>query len=228
MIANLKRADGSSLLGPDKKTPLAVRDSGFNPVTYVAVTDSKPVPRRLVVVRDNCNQCHLDIGNPAGLAVHGGNRRSTEYCVLCHNPTLSDADNHPADKGAPTPLQWKYLIHRIHTGEDGSNPYLLYGSNGQATNLGDVRFPGNRADCVKCHDKNTYLLPLPKTALPWTATTKGQVVSSIGPITAACTACHDSTAVRGHASIMTAADKTETCTVCHGEGADFAVSKVHK
>ncbi len=148
--------------------------------------------------------------------------------MLCHNPTLSDADNHPTDKGAPTALQWKVLIHRVHTGENGENPFLLYGSNGQATNLGDVRFPGNTADCTKCHDKNTYLLPLPKTALPATATTKGQLVNTIQPITAACTACHDSTATKGHATVMTTSDKVETCAVCHGEGKDYAVSRVHK
>ncbi len=228
LIENLKKADGSTLLGPDKKTPLAVRDAGFNPVVYAAVTDAKPVPRRKVVLRDNCNQCHKDLGNPAGFSVHGGSRRNTEYCVLCHNPTLSDADNHPTSAGPPTQLQWKVLVHRVHTGQDGASPYLLYGSNGKPTDLGDVRFPGDRADCVKCHDKNTYLLPLPKGAQPATATTsKGQLVQTVQPITAACTACHDAASVKGHASLMTASDQGETCEVCHGEGKDFAVSKVH-
>ncbi len=227
LIENIKKADGSVLLGPDKK-PLAVRDAGFNPVVYVAVTDANPVARRKVVLRDNCNQCHKDLGNPAGLSVHGGSRRNTEYCVLCHNPTLSDAENHPADKGAPIPLQWKYLVHRIHTGTKGSSPYVLYGSNGQPNNLGDVRFPGNTADCGTCHDKNTNLLPLPSTVLPTTATKGGKLVSSIQPIAAACTACHDSKAAKGHAGLQTTASLVETCTVCHGEGREFAVSKVHK
>ncbi len=228
MNETLKRADGTPLLGADKKTPLAVRDAGFNPVVYVAVTDPKPAPRRKVVLRDNCNQCHLDIGNPAGLAVHGGSRRNTEYCVLCHNPTLSDADNHPASAGAPTLIQWKMLIHRVHTGQDGSSPFLLYGTNGQPTDLGTVRFPGDRADCVKCHDKNTYLLPLPKGVQPATATTsKGQLVATVQPIAAACTACHDAASVKGHASLMTTSAGNETCDVCHGEGKEFAVSQVH-
>ncbi len=227
LIENINKADGSPLLGADKK-PLAVRDAGFNPVVYVAVTDAKPVARRKVVLRDNCNQCHLDLGNPAGISIHGGSRRNTEYCVLCHTPGLSDADNHPADKGAPIPLQWKYLIHRVHTGEAGSTPYVLYGSNGQGNDLSEVRYPGNRADCIKCHDKNTYLLPLPKNVLPTTATTKGRLVNSIQPIAAACTACHDSVAAKGHAALNTAPDATETCTVCHGEGKEFAVGTVHK
>ncbi len=234
LIENLKKADGSPLLGADKKTPLAVRDAGFNPVTYVAVTDAKPVPRRKVVLRDNCNQCHKNIGNPAGFAVHGGSRQNTEYCVLCHNPTLSDADNHPASAGQPVLLQWKVLVHRIHIGEEGTSPFLLYGSNGQATNLGDGAFPGNQADCIKCHDKNTYLLPLPKGVQPATATTsKGQLLETVQPVTAACTACHDAASTKGHAALMTtsaqgtSSQPVETCDVCHGEGKDFAVSKVH-
>ncbi len=227
LIENINRADGTPLLGADKK-PLAVRDAGFNPVVSVAVTDAKPVARRKVVLRDNCNQCHQDLGNPAGISIHGGSRRNTEYCVLCHTPGLSDADNHPADKGAPTPLQWKYLIHRVHTGEEGSTPYVLYGSNGQGTDLSEVQYPGNRADCAKCHDKGTYLLPLPKNVLPATATTKGQLVNAIQPIAAACTACHDSAAAKAHAALNTAPDKTETCAVCHGEGKEFAVGTVHK
>jgi OmcA/MtrC family decaheme c-type cytochrome len=91
-----------------------------------------------------------------------------------------------------------------------------------------VRYPGNRADCVQCHDKNTYVLPLPKNVLPATATAKGQVISVIQPITAACTSCHDSAAAKGHAAVNTTTDKTETCSVCHGEGKEFAVGGVHK
>jgi OmcA/MtrC family decaheme c-type cytochrome len=225
LIENIKKADGSTLLGPDKKTPLAVRDAGFNQVFYVGVTDSKPVPRREVVSRDNCNQCHQDLGNPAGISIHGGIRRNTEYCVLCHNANATDADQRPADKGTPVSIQFKYLIHRIHTGEEENTPYVVYGFGGRAVDFSDIVYPGNRADCAKCHVKNSNLLPLPNGVLPMTVTQKGQVVSVTQPITAVCAGCHDSTSALGHFSLMTTSSNVETCAVCHGEGRDFAVSK---
>lgn len=226
LIENVKRADGSALLGPDKK-PLAIRSAGYNQVSYAAVTDPKPVPRRAVVLRDSCNKCHGDLGNPAGIAIHGGSRRNPEYCVMCHNPATSDGDNRPADKGAPESIQWKYQIHRIHTGENETTPYLIFSAGG-AADFSDVRFPGNRADCIKCHDKNTYLLPLPKTAASMVTSQKGTVVSVTQPVTAVCVGCHDSAAAKGHYAAMTATNQTESCVVCHAEGKDFAVSKVHQ
>ncbi len=227
LAAELKKADGTPLLGPDKK-PLAVRDAGFNQVLYAPVTDAKATPRRAVVKRDNCNQCHQDLGNPAGLSIHGGMRRNTEYCILCHTPTASDAEVRPADKGAPTSIQFKYLIHRIHTGEEQDTPYLVYGRGGSLHDFSEVLYPGNRANCVKCHQQGTFLLPLPKTALPTTVSAGGRVVSVTAPVAATCTGCHDSSAVKGHAELNTTADKIETCTVCHGPGKDFAVDQVHK
>ena len=78
---NLKRGDG--------KADIVVREAAFNPIQYVAVTG--PVtPRRTAVVVTNCNQCHET------LALHGGNRRNTEECVICHNPTNNDAAGRPA------------------------------------------------------------------------------------------------------------------------------------
>jgi hypothetical protein len=55
-----------------------------------------------------------------------------------------------------------------------------------------------------------------------------QVVDGFtAPITAVCTACHDSEAALAHAETQTAPDNEEACTVCHMEGRDFAVSEVH-
>lgn len=227
ITSQLKRADGSPLLGPDKK-PLDVRDAGYNQVFYLAVTDAKPVPRRNVVDRENCNKCHHDLGNPSGLSIHGGLRRNTEYCVLCHNANGTDEARRPADKGAPSTIDFDYLIHRLHTGEEQSTPFIVYGFGNVAVDFSEVRYPGNRADCVKCHAKGTMVLPLAKTVLPATVMQKGSVVSITPPVTNACTACHDSSAAKGHAALMTTADKVETCTVCHAETSDFAVSKVHK
>src|SRR6266508_5609612 len=95
-----------------RQGPATVGDAALNPVVYVAVTDSQPVPRRTVVARDNCNKCHDQ------LALHGRNFLSPELCVLCHNPKGDDSSQRPADKNPPESISFKRFIHRIHTGEN--------------------------------------------------------------------------------------------------------------
>jgi OmcA/MtrC family decaheme c-type cytochrome len=228
VTTTLKKADGSTLPGADGKTPLVVRDAGYNQVIYAPVTDAKAVARRVVVKRDNCNACHQDLGNPAGLSIHGGSRRNTEYCVLCHNPNASDEARRPADKMPPETIAFDYLIHRLHTGEELGEPYVIYGFGNTAIDFSEVAYPGNRANCARCHDRTSFTLPLAKTALPVTVSQKGVIVSTTLPATAACTACHNSAAAKGHAAIMTTDANVETCVVCHGTTSEFAVAKVHQ
>lgn len=220
----LKKADGSPVLGADGKTPLVVRDVGYNPVTYVAVTDAKPVARRAVVERADCNKCHHDIGNPAGLSIHGGSRMNTDYCVMCHNPNWTDEAVRPADKGTPVPIEFDYLIHSIHKGEERTVPYSVYGNASSFHEYSEVVYPGKLENCDKCHVAGANLLPLKK-VLPMTVTQKGTVVSVTPPVTAVCSGCHDSSPAKAHIALNTTADKTETCVVCHAEGREAAVGK---
>ena len=199
ITATLTKADGSTLLGADKTSPLVVRDAGYNQVVYVPVTDAKAAARRVVVLRDNCNRCHQDLGNPAGLSVHGGLRRNTEYCVLCHNPNATDEARRPAYKMPPETISFDVLIHRLHTGKNLGEPYVIYGFGNTAVDFSGVAYPGKRNDCAKCHDKASYTLPLAKAVLPVTVSRTGATVSTTLPATAACTACHNSAAAKGHA-----------------------------
>jgi OmcA/MtrC family decaheme c-type cytochrome len=200
-----------------------VRDTGFNPVTYVSVEGGEPVARRQVVDRELCNACHND------LALHGGIRKNTEYCVLCHNTTASDDEVRPEEAMPPTSIHFKVLIHKIHLGEERSQkPFIVYGFQGSTHDFTELRFPGNLADCETCHLPGTYGLPLPSGVQPTVVTQDGRPVSSTLPVQAACTACHDSTAVTGHVELMTTESGIETCAVCHGAGKDFDVFKVHQ
>ncbi len=219
----LKRADGTPLLGADRKTPLVVRDVGYNPVSYFGVTDSKAVPRRAVIDRNLCNKCHKDLGNPAGFSIHGGSRQNTEFCVMCHNPNATDEAQRPAGKGTPVSIEFDYLAHRIHTGEEETTPYLVYGNGNSLHDFSEVLYPGDRSDCVKCHIQGTNLLPTKK-VLPQTVTQKGAVVSVTPKITAVCSGCHDSAPAKAHFLLNTTSDRTEACVVCHGEGRIAAVS----
>ncbi len=200
-----------------------VRVAAFNPVIYVALDGGDPDPRRQVVDRGLCNACHND------LALHGGLRKNTEYCVMCHNPMGTDEAQRPAEALPPQTIHYKVLIHRIHTGAElqESQPYIIYGFNNSVHDFSDVVFPGNRADCATCHVTDSYLLPLPRTVQPTIVTQGGETVSSTLPIVSACTACHDTQAARGHAALETTTEGLETCQVCHGSGREFDVAIVH-
>lgn len=211
---NLKRGDG--------KADIVVREAAFNPIQYVAVTG--PVtPRRTAVAVTNCNQCHET------LALHGGNRRNTEECVICHNPTNTDAANRPASAGAPEAIAFQRHIHRIHTGENLTQQWTIYGGGGSASNFNWVRFPGDRRDCQKCHVAGAYTLPL-QTGIA-SVNTPRDYFSPQGPATSACLGCHDNVDAAAHAYLNTAnfggISSAEACATCHGTGKDWDVDKVH-
>jgi OmcA/MtrC family decaheme c-type cytochrome len=200
-----------------------VRSAGFNPVAYFSLAGGEPSPRRQAVDRELCNACHKD------LALHGGIRQNTEYCVLCHNTTASDEVVRPEEELPPTSIHFKVMIHKIHKGEERSQkPYIVYGFQGSVHDFTNLRFPGNLADCETCHVAGTYGLPLPGGVQSTIVTQADEVVSTTLPIRATCTACHDSTSVAGHAELQTTGSALETCEVCHGPGREFDVAAVHR
>jgi OmcA/MtrC family decaheme c-type cytochrome len=207
---NLKRGDG--------KADIAVREAAMNPFKYVAVTGTV-TPRRLVVAITQCNQCHDK------LAPHGGQRLTTEECVICHNPTNNDSANRAANAGQPESISFQRMIHRIHTGENLTQDFTVSSSN-----FNDVRFPGDTRNCAKCHVGTAYTLPLP-TGIASVPTLR-DYFSPHGPGTAACLGCHDNQDAAAHAYLNSttfpgAKTPSEACATCHGTGKDWAVEKVH-
>ena len=199
-----------------------VRVAAFNPVAYVSMDGGDPMVRRQVVDREKCNACHND------LALHGGSRKNPEYCVLCHNTTNSDLEVRPEEELPPTSIHFKVLIHSIHIGEErSSDSYIVYGFRGSVHDFTELRFPGFPNECETCHLPGTYTLPLPSGAQPTVVLQDGEVVQSTLPITAACAACHDSTAALGHTQLQTTINGIETCEVCHGPNRDADVATVH-
>jgi len=183
-----------------------------------AVTDEEPVPRRMVVADTNCESCH---GN---LSLHGGNRHNPQYCVTCHQPSLTDEEEREADELPAESVHFKNLIHKIHRGEELEGEYLVKGFRGSEHDFTEVIFPGDLRDCEKCHVNDSYELPLPEGVLA-TTTPRGYW-DPTPPITAACTACHDSLDAAIHAD-SNISGLGEACNTCHGEGREFEVEKVH-
>jgi len=201
-----------------KAGPASVNESAFNPVFYAAVTDKAPAPRRKVVDLANCNVCHDQ------LAPHGRGRRNTELCVICHNP--NETDRRPASLFPPEAIDFKRMIHRIHTGENLTQDFTVIGTSGSGINFNDVRFPGDRRDCVKCHVPGAQQVSeTPPPGLLSTNTLRDWYAPQ-QHFAAACLGCHDSKPAAAHAYVMTA-PFGESCAACHGPEDEFAVDKVH-
>jgi OmcA/MtrC family decaheme c-type cytochrome len=207
----------NTTINPGTTISMVYRDAADNVVKPFAVT-GPVVQRRTVVNLENCDKCHDK------LQVHGNNRNQIEACVMCHNPATTDSSQRPASANPPEAIDFKILIHKIHTGEDLNQDYTIYGFGGSANNFNDVRFPGDRRDCVKCHRDATYTVPLPSTVTP--STTPRNFWNPTLPTAAACMGCHDSLSALAHFFVNTA-PFGEACATCHAEDAEFAVSRVH-
>ncbi|MFH1177876.1 MAG: OmcA/MtrC family decaheme c-type cytochrome [Acidobacteriota bacterium] len=188
----------------------AVREAAQNPIVHFAVTDAQPVARRQIVDLAKCNKCHNT------LALHGGQRFKVEECVICHNPNATGAVGQTTAKEG---IHLKWMIHRLHTGEELKRDFTIGNAN-----YNEVLYPGDRRNCEACHRPGTYDVPLPDGVLP--TTTPRDFVPVWQPASASCLSCHDSIDAAAHAYVNIA-PFGEACASCHGEARDFAVSKVH-
>jgi len=205
-----------------------------NQVVYFSVDGSPLAPRRGVVALGNCNSCHVS------LSLHGGLRNNTEYCVMCHNPSNTDAARRvsaivPSDKAAPPQgINFNLLVHRIHFGinmQAFKRTYVVVGFGGSHNDFSDTLFPAmsptgaatDTRNCSLCHVNNSEQnLPL---GLNPVIDPQGPI-NPIQPIASACTGCHVDIPSASHALTNTST-LGEACTVCHSSGAEFAVDKVH-
>ena len=205
-----------------------------NQVAYFSVDGSAVTPRRDVVATASCNNCH------SALSVHGTLRNQTEYCVLCHNPSNTDASvrvvaTNPDDKAAPPQgVNFNLLVHRIHDGAhqvaDGRT-YTVVGFGGSHNDFSDITFPamspnsqtGDLTNCSMCHvNGSEQNLPSGKNAV---VDPQGPL-NPVQPITSACTGCHTSLPAASHA-LSNTTTLGEACASCHGPADDFGVAKVH-
>jgi OmcA/MtrC family decaheme c-type cytochrome len=223
----------TEVLLPGTTTEMTVQYGGDNKVAYFSVDGSSVQPRRQFVDIANCNQCHFR------LSLHGENRNQIEMCVLCHNPSNTDMATRPMAMDPaqrtmpPQGINFNLLIHRIHTGENlkaAGKSYTVIGRNGSINDFTEVRYPamspqgtpGDTRNCAICHVNDSQ-------------STSGGVndvldpqgfINPVKPNSSACIGCHVTAAASSHALANTTTIG-ESCVVCHGSGAEFAVAKVH-
>jgi OmcA/MtrC family decaheme c-type cytochrome len=109
----------------------------------VVVTD--PAKTRKMTDVASCNGCHEK------LALHGGGRVDTQYCVMCHNPGTTDANS-------GNNLNLATMVHKIHSGKSlksklatGGEDYTIWGYQNTKANYAEVGFPQDLRNCTKCH-----------------------------------------------------------------------------
>lgn len=147
----------------------------------------------------------------------------------------------------PTPNQtiaFKAMIHQIHYArhrggyaESGNlvlpGKLAIIGFSNSVNDFSEVLLPQDVRNCTKCHADSGATCSSSAPCGIGQACVAGVCRNSAykQPSTLVCLACHNSAAAKGHAALQTWIDGSgkpiETCEVCHGDGAEFAVSKVH-
>ena len=209
-----------------------------NVVVNFSVDGSQVAARRQVVTTANCNRCHTF------LSLHGTNRNQVEQCVLCHNPAETDIARRPSATNANdrnTPAQavnFAYMIHRIHTGEElktmGAG-YTVVGFGGSHNDFTEVAYPafspsgavGDLRNCAICH-VNGSESNLPSGRAPMK--NPQSPVNPMPAVTAACTGCHAAQSTLAHALNNTAqigGQSVEACATCHSSTSEFSVTRAH-
>ena len=180
----------------------------------VAVTDPQ-LTRKMTDV-GSCNSCHEK------LALHGGGRVDTQFCVMCHNPGTVDANSgHNLDLAT--------MAHKIHAGKllksklaSGGEDYVIWGNRNSKHDYGEVGFPQDLRNCTKCHSAANASTPQGDN---W----KTQ------PTKAACLTCHangtGSEWSTRHAVFNNGADpkgmSNAQCAGCHKAGSNLSAERVH-
>jgi OmcA/MtrC family decaheme c-type cytochrome len=166
------------------------------------------IARRDVVDGDKCNQCHDSAGQ--GISLHGNNRTGEmQVCAVCHNANNTDINRRPADPAMAADgkkeetIDFKRMIHQIHSGAELEEGIVIYGFGGSVNDFGHVEFIGNRQNCETCHVPDSYGTMAANDALPTTIDTGADLADpdddlNISPTSAVCSSCHDSIAAKDH------------------------------
>ena len=108
-----------------------------NPVKDFVPSGGAGSGHKLVAATENCESCHFRFD------LHGGPRRTNEYCVTCHNPATIDPDT-------GEDLGMAYMAHSIHAADDRVTDYKVWGFTGES-DYSKVTYPQSVLFCENCH-----------------------------------------------------------------------------
>jgi OmcA/MtrC family decaheme c-type cytochrome len=171
----------------------------------------------------SCNSCHEK------LALHGGGRIDTQYCVTCHNPGTIDANSGNV-------LTMSTMTHKIHAGRllheagkagKGGEDYVIWGFRDSKHDYTEVGFPQDLRNCTKCHTASNPDTP------------QGDNWKTVAT-TETCMSCHASkegsdwyASHTTYAGTLVGAGSKATdltnqqCSDCHKAGTNIGPDRVH-
>lgn len=199
---------------PDHTQRIAFQISGSGYPTMNRNYDWQPstgatgsISSRNMVTEGTCNNCHGE------LALHGGGRVDTAYCVTCHNPGSSDANSGET-------VDFKVMVHKIHRGANlpsviNGGEYAIWGYRDSKHDYSGTHLPQDIRNCTNCHDDSNAATPDAKNWLQQ-------------PTMQACGSCHDDVNFATGAGHLAGAqaDNSE-CQTCHGESGFSSVRSNH-
>lgn len=117
----------------------------FTIVGGKSATVTDPAKTRKMTDVTSCNGCH------GKLALHGGGRVDTQFCVMCHNPGTVDPES-------GNNLNLATMVHSIHAGRllhsqlaSGGDDYTIWGYKDSKHDYSEVGFPQDLRNCAVCH-----------------------------------------------------------------------------
>ncbi|MCM2311813.1 MAG: OmcA/MtrC family decaheme c-type cytochrome [Steroidobacteraceae bacterium] len=111
-----------------------------NPVKDFVPNGGAGTGAKLIAATANCADCHVRFD------LHGGPRRTNEYCVTCHNPATVDPET-------GEDLGMAYMAHSIHLGEARAVPFKVWGFGGEF-DFSEVTYPQSVLFCESCHTQS--------------------------------------------------------------------------
>ena len=192
----------------------------------VAVTD--PAKTRKMTDVASCNGCHEK------LALHGGGRVDTQFCVMCHNPGTTDANSGNV-------LTLATMVHKIHAGRllktkldanKGGEDYVIWGFRNTKKDFAEVGFPQDLRNCTKCHSganpntpqgDNWKTKPSKEACLTCHANKAGSDWDASHQVFARSTDVWTGATAQSVAKDLPNA----TCAACHRVGSNIAPERVH-
>lgn len=177
----------------------------------VGTAPTAAYPTKNNVITAACNKCH-DV-----LARHGGGRRETQFCQICHNPKLEQKGNFGYAGWSNSSLL--NLGHKIHSSQS-------VGFDDE--DFSEVAYPQPVQNCLTCHKgTNDYWKTRPTRYACGSCHTNVNFATGAGHIGGAqtnevfCALCHSSTAIPQYHAAKEGAPPTPDNPVVAGTLAVF-------
>ncbi len=137
--------------------------------------------RRPIVLADNCNKCHGQLG--VGPSFHGGARNNGEGCAICHQPNTATGHTGASNNfGGGWSVAIKNMVHGIHGSSKREQAFSYEATAANPGGFQKVTYPGVLKNCEQCHVAGSYDFSgtANKAALPnllWTTDAKGNMTN---------------------------------------------------